>query len=218
MIQDYDHLPIGKYLQVLELAKTEDNDIAIVEALSGKTADELLNMPIAEYRTLADKAGFLFYKPTPAKVQKVYKVGDYTLCLGRKFEKMTTAQYIDFKEYAKTGETDIARYLSVVLVPEGKAYNDGYDVDEVCEAIRDHLMTPDALGIRDFFVTRLEKLTAASLTFSRMIAARMKDKEKARKMQTEIAKAVGFLTSGDGLQMWTMLRNSRAGLGTQYMR
>lgn len=218
MITDYEHLSIGKYLSVLELAKVQDNDLAIVSALSGKTEDELLNMPITEYRTLADKASFLFTQPVPAKVAKTYKVGDFSLHLEQKPQRLTTAQYIDFKEYAKAGETDICKYLSVVLVPEGKTYNDGYDVAEIADAIRDYLPTPEALGIRDFFVMRLGRLIADSLTYSQRLTRKMKDKEKAKTMQTRIAELQGFLTSGAGCEMWTSLAKSPAALGVKYMR
>lgn len=218
MINDYEHLPIGKYLQILELAKVEDNDLAIVAALSGRTEDELLNMPLTEYRTLADAAGFLFLQPSPAKARDSYEVGGMRLRLTRKAKYITTAQYIDFKEYAKAGEADICRYLAIILVPEGKAYNDGYDVDEVCEAIRTELPTTDALGVRDFFLGRLERLTADSLTSSRRMAARLKDPEKRTEMMTRIAEAEAFMTSGAGYGMLITSLNSPAAVGTRYMR
>lgn len=218
MITDYEHLAIGKYLQILELAKEEDNDIAIISALSDKTEDELLNMPLTEYRTLRDGASFLFTQPEPAKVRKVYTLAGQELHLLRKPEKLTTAQYIDFKEYAKTEETDICRYLSIVLVPEGKTYNDGYDVDEIRDIIAERLPVTEALGIRDFFVMRLGRLTADSLTYSRKLAARMKDPKKRAKTLTRIAEVQGFLTSGAGCAMWTSLLNSPAALGVKYMR
>lgn len=218
MITDYEHLPIGKYLSVLELAKVQDNDLAIVSALSGKTEDELLNMPITEYRHLADGAGFLFHQPIPAKVAKTYKVGELKLKLTDKAERITTAQYIDFKEYAKAGETDICKYLSVVLVPEGKTYNDGYDVTEVADAIREYLPTPDALGLRDFFLTRLGRLTADSLTYSRKMIARLTDREKKAQLTERMRVLTDFWRSGDGSIMLTILQRSPAVLGVKYMR
>lgn len=218
MITDYEHLPIGKYLKILELAKTEDNDMAIVSVLADKTEDELMNMPLTDYRKLADGASFLFMQPTPAKVRKEYDLAGQKLRLLQKAEKLTTAQYIDFKEYAKAGETDICRYLSIVLVPDGKTYNDGYDVTEIADAIRDCLPTPEALGIRDFFVMRLGRLIADSLTYSQRLTRKMKDKEKAKMMQTRIAELQGFLTSGAGCEMWTLLAKSPAALGVKYMR
>lgn len=218
MITDYEHLPIGKYLKILELSQTEDNDVAIVSVLADKTEDELMNMPLTDYRRLADGASFLFTQPVPAKVRKEYDLAGQRLRLLQKAEKLTTAQYIDFKEYAKAGETDICRYLSIVLVPDGKTYNDGYDVDEIHTLIAEHLPVLDALGIRDFFVNGLERLTAASLTSSRLMAARLTDPKKRTESLTRIAELQGFLTSGAGCEMWTMLRKSPAALGLKYMR
>lgn len=218
MITDYEHLPVGTYEAVLEASKVEDNDLAIVSALSGKTEDELLNMPLTEYRTLADGASFLFYLPQGAKVRKTYEVGDFRLCFDQRADKITTAQYIDFKEYAKAGETDIVKYLAIVLIPEGKRYNDGYDLDAVISAIREHLPITDAIGVRDFFVSRLRKLTAASLTYSQRLMRRTQDTEKAKEIQEKIAELQRFFKSGAGSTMWNMLRLSHAGLGMEYIR
>lgn len=218
MITDYEHLPIGKYIKILELSQTEDNDVAIISVLADKTEDELMHLPIVDYRTLADKAGFLFYQPSPAKIRGEYTCGQFKLRLDKKAEKLTTAQYIDFKEFAKAGVTDICEYLSVILIPQGKTYNEGYDREDVRDAIRGTLPTPDALGIRDFFVMRLGRLIAASLTYSRMIAASLKDKETRTKIRRQIAELEASLTSGVGLEMWTMLQTSPAGVGTRYIR
>jgi len=218
MITNYNELPIGIYERILALSQTEDNDLAIIAALSGKTEDELLNLPIAEYRELADAAAFLFTQPVPAKVRKEYGLNGTLYRLTGDAKKLTTAQYIDFKEYAKAGTATLADYLSIILVPDGKVYGDGYDTDDAKADIRDYLPVTAALGIRDFFTQRLGKLMLDSLTYSRTLACKLKDTETRTKLMKEIAAAEASLKNGDGLQMLIRLQSSRAALGPRYIR
>lgn len=219
MIRDYEHLPIGIYEQIHALAQGEDNDVAIVALLAGKTEEELMNTPLPEYRALRDGASFLFTQPHASRgVRHTYRLGGFVLRLDQRLEKITTAQYIDFKEYAKAGTDDICKYLAIVLIPDGKDYNTGYDLEAVTEAIRAEMSVPDALAIRSFFADRLGRLTAATLTSFRRMAAKMKEgteKEKAREL---IAAWTDFTQSGGGSTMWTSWLGSPAAVGPKYMR
>ena len=85
--------------------------------------------------------------------------------------------------------------LSVLLVPEGKAYNDGYDVADVQRRVAD-LPIADALGLSAFFFGRFLELTQASLGYLEDAMKRAKGKER-KKMEAALAVARS-LTSGDG--------------------
>ncbi|MBQ0153943.1 MAG: hypothetical protein KBS70_04060, partial [Bacteroidales bacterium] len=144
MITSYDNLPVSKYEAIQATVKENGDDLAIVAILAGKTEDELLNMPLTEYEKLRDGAAFLYYEPQPHKVAKSYKIGYFELIPCTDERKLTTAQYIDFKELIKT-EYTMPQILSVFLVPKGKAYNEGYDVLEVQAAIGAELSILDAI-------------------------------------------------------------------------
>lgn len=45
-----------------------------------------------------------------------------------------------------------AEFLSILLVPEGKKYNEGYDLSQAVEDIRNYLSVEDALGLTAFFL------------------------------------------------------------------
>lgn len=162
MIKSYEEMSLAVYKKLSDLMKEKDNDLAIVALLSGKTEDELLDMPLAEYEKLREQAGFLAYEPKMHSVQNSYKVGDMTLVPLRKTKNISTAQYIDCKEYIKMGG-DLEQMLSVFLIPEGHKYNDGYDVEDVQKAILS-MGILDIISLQCFFLTRLEKLTLDSLT------------------------------------------------------
>ena len=64
IIDNYRNLPVGKWLEILELSKDENVDeleqqVKTIAILTGLTEDEVLDLPIVEYRELASKTKFL---------------------------------------------------------------------------------------------------------------------------------------------------------------
>lgn len=219
MIASYEQLPLGKYEEILKLTKGEEaDDLGIIAVLSGKTTDELLDMPLGEYAALRDAAGFLFYEPKANKPAKGYNCGKYILNPVQKIDDITTAQYIDFKEYVKHQGT-LVQLLSCFLIPAGKKYGEGYDVEEVQNAISEYLCIQDVLGLIDFFEQRLEKLTLASLTYLAVMASKVENKEKRKAIQKKIREARrAFRRSGDGSLRSILSRSLPVKLGLSYIR
>ena len=156
MIDNYNDLKIGKYLEILEACKAGGDEletqVKLIAALSGNTETEILNMPITEYSALARSASFLSKAPElPDKPAKVYEVGGFRLVPVMDAGKITTAQYIDFQTLAKHKEGKVVEILSCLLVPEGKRYNEGYDIADVHKAIREEMSVADAMGTYAFF-------------------------------------------------------------------
>lgn len=221
MIRDYDHLAVGLYETLTALTsadKDAENDLAIVAALSGKTEDELLTMPLTEYAALRDAAAFLFTTPPVRKVRKAYDCGGFRLVPLKDFHRLTTAQFIDFQEYANAGEDLLVRTLSVVLVPEGHTYGDGYDILDVQAAIREHLSIIDAVALRDFFMRRLGSYLRSSLTCSAAIARKTMKGEQREETLRRIAVLWASTSDGCGAGLSTRSPRLRAVLGPRYMR
>lgn len=219
MITDYEHLTIGKFIELGEAVQAEeqDNDLRIVAILSGLTEEELLHLPLTEYGKLRDGAAFLFFQPPKVKPRRVYDIGGERYEAVLDFRKVNTAQYIDFKEIAAQEGDHRVDVLSIILVPEGKAYPD-YDVYAVREKIREQFPVLDAIALLDFFAERLGTLTADTLTYSEWLTRKMKDKEKAEDLRRRIAEVRTLIDGGDGLGRWMRSVNSRAVLGVRYMR
>ena len=111
---------------------------------------------------------------------------------------LTAGQYIDFQTYTKAGHEDhIVEILSVVLVPKGHRYGDGYEFADVQAAIRQHLCVSDALAVLAFFFVALKDLIGSSLTYSRTLAKRLKGKA-AKEMLERIAAAEATLSTTAG--------------------
>lgn len=171
IIDNYRNLPVGKWLEILELSRDENVDaleqqVKTIAILTGLTDDEVLDLPIMEYKSLASKTMFL-EKDYDGKLQiaKSYGLNGMELIPVKDFSKITTAQYVDYQTFSKEGDMYLVQTLSTLLVPKGKKYNDGYDMDAVQQAIRDNLSVADVVSLYAFFFTKWVKSIKDSQTY-----------------------------------------------------
>lgn len=208
IIDSYNRLPIGKYQEILEVTHNEsleeiDKQTQILSILTGVAEEEILHLPIGEYKELVAKAAFLEPENiTYHQVPKKYILGGMELYPVRDFRRLETAQYIDFQTYAQDLDKYLVEYLSVILVPKGHRYNEGYDIIEVQKAIREEMPISDGVSLVAFFLTLFRKSIASSLNYSRKEAQGIKDRKKREKVMEEIRKQETLLgINGDGSQM-----------------
>ena len=171
IIDNYRNLPVGKWLEILELSKDENVDaleqqVKTIAILTGLTEDEVLDLPIMEYKSLAAKTMFLENEyDGKLQIAKSYGLNGMELIPVKDLNKITTAQYVDYQTFSKEGDMYLVQTLSTLLVPKGKKYNDGYDMDAVQQAIRDNLSVADVLSLYAFFLTKWVKSIKDSQTF-----------------------------------------------------
>ena len=208
IIDSYNRLTLGQYMEIQEISRNEslediDKQVQILSILTGVAEDELLHLPIQEYKELAVKSGFLNpeninYHP----IAKKYILGGFELIPCRDFRKLETCQYIDFQTYAPDLDNHLVEFLSVILVPKGHRYNEGYDILEVQKAIREEMSVSDGISLAGFFLTWCRKSIKDSLNYSKQEAMRIKDKTKREEILRRIAEQEKLLgTSGDGSPM-----------------
>ena len=192
IIDNYRNLPVGKWLEILELSKDENVDaleqqVKTIAILTGLTEDEVLDLPIVEYRELASKTKFL-EKDYDGKLQiaKSYGLNGMELIPVKDFNKITTAQYVDYQTFSKEGDMYLVQTLSTLLVPKGKKYNDGYDMDAVQEAIRENLSVADVLSLSAFFLTKWVKSIKDSQTFLDKEIKKIPNKEMREKLMKQV--------------------------------
>lgn len=209
MINNYNDLPVGKYKQLVEVAKRgniaeDEQNIAIVSILADMTEEEVERMPYVEMRALFAQAGFLYEQPKEEKVKRSYQVGRFDCEVVAKPEKLTTAQYTDFKQLASMADENPEVVLSVFLVPRGKTYCDGYDIEELQQEIRDHLPIGAGLAILAFFLRKLHRsiestlIYSASLMKAATMSAKGKKKEQLKALMTQMMEAIHSWQSGGG--------------------
>ena len=207
IIDNFNKLNLGKYMEIQAISRDEslediDKQAQILSVLTGVSAEEILHLPILEYKDLVARSAFLnpeniTYHP----VAKKYLVGEFTLIPVTDFRKLETCQYIDFQTYAPDLDNHLVEFLSVILVPRGHRYNEGYDILEVQKAIREEMSVSDGVSLAGFFLTWCRKSIKDSLSYSRREAMRIKDRKKREEILRKIQEQERLLeTSGDGSQ------------------
>jgi hypothetical protein len=205
MIDNYGALTLGRYMKVNAILQGEgdelDKQVQIIAILADMTADDILLLPIGDYARMAAQTAFLREHCKPTEIGDGWHLDELRPVTD--FRRINTAQYIDFQTFAKGFPASLPQLLSVFLVPEGKAYNDGYDVADVQRRVED-IPFPDALGLAAFFFARFLQLTEDSLTSWGEALRKEKDARKRTEIRTRIAEVQALLQhAGDGSLTWT---------------
>lgn len=220
-IDTYDRLPIGIYEQICAVVDSDPDgddarkDLEIIALLSGCTADELLDIPIDEFRARRDAAAFLTVQPPKAKVKKLYAIGGRSCVPCSDVRRMTAGQFLDFQDIAARKGTHDVELISCLLVPEGTTYGKDYDVWEFQEQLRRDLSVTDAVALVDFFAAGSMRSSART----RRSLARTIRRIKARtpelaRMKKEAGKALRALPrAGAGSAAYTVSPSLPARLG-----
>ena len=203
IIDNYRKLPIGKYNEIVKLCETEmdevDRKVKIVGILTGLTDDEVLALPLTDFTECCAKAKFIDL-PCPEtlipSVSKSYPVGGFNLVPVTDMRKVTTAQYIDFLAFSKDKEHNIVEMLSCFLVPKGMDYNEGYDILDVHNAIKEEMSVAEVLALLAFFFGSWTRSIHSTLSSSERMARRVKDKGKRQMMMERIAELRSTISGG----------------------
>ena len=205
IIDNYNRLTIGQFMEIQEISNNDslediDKQVQILSVLTGMPEEEILHLPITEYKTLVARSAFLDPENIPYHpIAKRYLVGGFELIPVKDFRKVETCQYVDFQAYAPDLNKYMVEFLSVILVPKGHRYNEGYDILDVQKAIREEMSVSDGVSLSAFFLTSLRQSIANSLNYSKRMAKGIKDKTKREEIMRKIQEQETLLeTSGDG--------------------
>ena len=206
-IDNYRDLPVGKYEEIVRLCNEDmtevDRKVAILSVLTGKTEDEILHLPLPVFTEYSAKSRFL-ERECPENlipgVSKAYHLGGFVLLPVTDIRKITAAQYIDFQTFSAQKETRMVEMLSCFLVPRGMDYNEGYDVLEVHQAIREEMSVAEMLALIAFFFGKFLKSIHHMQTYS-IRALKKKDPEKAKEMEARYKELMDSVRGGVGLRM-----------------
>lgn len=194
MIDNYNKLTIGKYLELVEIIEDDtladiDRNVEIIALLDDKEVDVIYDLPLTEFNEKIQMTSFLYEEPKPLQVSTVYKLGDMELEACLNLNDLTTAQFIDYQTYVKDG-SKMVELLSVFLIPKGHKYNKDYDIVEVQKVIRDNMPVTQAMGLSAFFLLLSKSLLKASLTYSIKKLKKMMRKEKDMKKKEMMKQAI----------------------------
>lgn len=176
----WENVTFNQYLEITEIQQREDtnynNLLDITAVLNNIDVDEIT---ISNFKEYAENIKFISEDIPVTEILNEY--GNYTL--HKDLSSMSMKQYIDFNNYAKVN--DYVGVLSVFLIPKGKLYNEGYNIEEVREYILSMPCT-DVITIYAFFLMQsqmyMEHFREFLLQKQQMILTKRKQ-ERRQKMK-----------------------------------
>lgn len=170
---DWKDVSINLFFEIKKIMDADleetDRKIKILALLMDETEEEFSGRKIGEVQELAEQLNFMQKDPfIKTNDVKTLFINGAEYELRTKLEDYSVAQYVDFQNYIKDGQNNLARMLSTVIIPVGKKYNDGYDIEEVIQNIGENLSIAHANYIMFFFTKKLVssiKVTQGSLVW-----------------------------------------------------
>lgn len=174
-VNSWKDISIAKFREIVSIAKEEElseqeKDIKLLAIVNGITEDDVWNTQISEMSQLKDNLKFLNEAPKAEdKKFSTYTINEKEYDIITDMNKFTYGQYIDFQTHYQDND-NISKVLSVILVPQGKKYGDGYDLVELMTEIDNNVNIIDAKSICFFFVKSLQNLIKSTLDYLEKVA------------------------------------------------
>lgn len=206
IINSWKKVTISKYIQIRDIVNSMTNEdeikVALLSVLTDIDEDDLLDMPLIRFNHLLQNIGFIYEDVPTSVVATEYVLGGERFEVMLNIKDMNTAQFIDYQTFINDIDNNLPQLISIFLIPKGKKYNDGYDILEVQEKIKNNLSIVDAKALSAFFLQwykSLLQVTVRSLT--KQMKKRMK-KEKNEEIKQQMREAIANLErSGNGLDL-----------------
>lgn len=199
-----------------------DKQVIQVAFANNMTEDEVWSTDIATFGQLQENAQWMNkfeinpqVKFTNIQLDEYLYIGDEyepvnLFTIDTNLQHFTVAQYLDFQTFSpkrKTDERVIGNVLACFIIPKGKKYGEGYDIQELVNIINNNLDIMTAQEVCFFFLKQyLISIRAMSNYFNYQI---MIMKWKNKKLATEIEKKWTLLKKHilAGLRLSTMSAN-----------
>ena len=204
-IDNYRDLPIGKYEEIVKICDTDlsdyDRRVKIVSVLSGLTEDEVLKLPLATFTDYSARSRFVEHECPENLIPGVcrsYQMGGFVLLPCTDIRKITAGQYIDFQTFSQDKANKTVELLSCFLIPRGHDYNEGYDILDVHNALREEMSVAEALALLAFFFKGWLMSILDTLSYSARMVKRIKNREKKAALMMKIQDLLDSLADGVG--------------------
>lgn len=176
--KNWDDISIARYRDIINLAGGDGEEANInynidtLAYLCGVTRDEVECLPVEEFTRLMHEARWL-------KVIKEEVVDENIIINGKPYDlihdmsEFIVSQYIDWQTLSANSLDNLARLLACILIPKGKSYGVGYDMEGVVSDIEQHLPVLKGYGIMRFFEAAQRDLFADTLRYGVTRARKM---------------------------------------------
>lgn len=194
-------LSICDYLRLMELIKSGKTDfktnIRCIAICLGITYEEVLKMKpddVNEYSSqLQGKMNKRnFFKNIHLSCPKKINLNGQDYKINYDLDKINMAQYVDFQMYVAENIDieNINKILSVFVIPKGKEYNEGYDVEDLQDTIYNYMPVGIASEICFFLKKQLLSSIKIKLWSLVMVMKLMKWKTKDKEVKKQLQEAV----------------------------
>ena len=195
----YYDLTIDKYLQIKEILEQGEDDlqmqVAMLCVINECGEDDLLDLPLNEYKRKAAELSFLRQSPQPRpQCPKTITIDKEVYESIRDIKKLTAGQYIDYQSLLKSEDfySIIPNILAIFFVPKGKDYGKGYDIMDEVEKIRNNISIGFALDVCFFFqmqsISSIKRTLDCLVLMTKVKMFKTKDKEMKEKLRTALEK------------------------------
>ena len=161
-MKTWSDITLQQYYQIKELLTNEDEYtvLNILDVLYGIDSASLPLNELAHYNNALD---FLKDEIPVVDIKKKYNIHGHIYDSNLELTKVSTAQFIDYQNYLKEKEPRYEKLISVLFIPEGHQYNDGYSIKEVQDDIL-HMSMVDVQSIA-FFIKKQFQLLLSLFQF-----------------------------------------------------
>lgn len=181
--------------------------------ITGKSEDEIWNLSWYDFRNLQVESLWMEEFQLKENVKfKSIEINGEKYSIDTNLQNFTVAQYIDFQTFfpkRKKNERVIGNILACFIIPKGKKYAEGYDIQELVENINSNLDIMTANEIMFFFLKQYLISIRATANYFNWILKRMKKKSKNSQEIETVEKEWEKMKKAtlDGLRSLTMLDN-----------
>lgn len=197
LIKGWKDLKVGAYERLIAAnfdPTDQDGPFKMAALIYNIPYEDFLDLPLADSQALVKSMEFLQRKPKPIMVKGRYTLNGTEYEFKAEAKEWTTAQYIDFNNTPKDPDK-MGDLIAIFLIPKGKSYNKGYDIDKVAEDIRKDLSVSDALAMSDFFTYRWDSLIKRTTTEAKKaLKQARKDGAITREEEKKAVEELGQLT------------------------
>lgn len=165
--RSFNELPIGKYFQIKEeltdITDEQERVFTLIAVLCEVEVEDVYKSPMKELSALINEIKWFSEPVKPSKAPRRIKLGDFILKPSYDVKNINVQQYIDYSIFSKDREKFYVENLCTFLIPEGKVYNDGYDIVEVQNVVREQLSIQTSESLYMSFAKSSRRLLNRSL-------------------------------------------------------
>lgn len=181
-------ISINEYYDIKDIIEDDslqpyEKEVQLIAFINNMTDEEVWNLDINKFRELQVEALWIYdFDFNKTRNFKNIKINNEKYVVDINLQHFTVAQYIDFQTFWPKTKTNmrevIGNVIACFVIPKGHKYNDGYDMTQTIEDIKDNIDIMTANEIMFFFLSTYQILMRISLSYSRSKIKKMMKKKK----------------------------------------